>query len=56
MPIPTTPMCRAGHALAAWAKAGCEVRILLCTDGGKDRPIRLATHGSDPSSEAVETA
>jgi LmbE family N-acetylglucosaminyl deacetylase len=32
---PDDPDVSCGGTLAAWSKAGCEVRILLCTDGGK---------------------
>lgn len=32
---PDDPDVSCGGTLAAWAGAGCEVRVLLCTDGGK---------------------
>jgi LmbE family N-acetylglucosaminyl deacetylase len=32
---PDDPDVSCGGTLAAWAQAGCEVRVLLCTDGGK---------------------
>jgi LmbE family N-acetylglucosaminyl deacetylase len=32
---PDDPDVSCGGTLAAWAKAGCEVTVLLCTDGGK---------------------
>ncbi len=32
---PDDPDVSCGGTLAAWSKAGCEVRILLCTDGAK---------------------
>ncbi len=32
---PDDPDVSCGGTLAAWAKAGCEVRVVLCTDGGK---------------------
>ncbi len=32
---PDDPDVSCGGTLAAWSKAGCEVHILLCTDGGK---------------------
>jgi LmbE family N-acetylglucosaminyl deacetylase len=35
---PDDPDVSCGGTLAAWAKAGCEVRVLLCTDGGKGSP------------------
>jgi LmbE family N-acetylglucosaminyl deacetylase len=38
---PDDPDVSCGGTLAAWAKAGCQVSILLCTDGGKG--------SSDPS-------
>ncbi len=45
---PDDPDVSCGGTLAAWAKAGCEVRILLCTDGGKG--------SSDPSIDPAELA
>src|ERR1700722_18936927 len=38
---PDDPDVSCGGTLAAWAKAGCQVTVLLCTDGGKG--------SSDPS-------
>jgi LmbE family N-acetylglucosaminyl deacetylase len=35
---PDDPDVSCGGTLAAWAKAGCEVTVLLCTDGGKGSP------------------
>jgi LmbE family N-acetylglucosaminyl deacetylase len=35
---PDDPDVSCGGTLAAWAKGGCEVRVLLCTDGGKGSP------------------
>ncbi len=32
---PDDPDVSCGGTLAAWSKAGCQVRIVLCTDGGK---------------------
>jgi len=32
---PDDPDVSCGGTLAAWAKAGCEVHVVLCTDGGK---------------------
>ncbi len=32
---PDDPDVSCGGTLAVWAKGGCEVRVLLCTDGGK---------------------
>ena len=34
-PIPTTPTSRAGAPWPLWAGAGCEVHVLICTDGDK---------------------
>lgn len=45
---PDDPDVSCGGTLAAWAKAGCEVRILLCTDGGKG--------STDPSVDPAELA
>jgi LmbE family N-acetylglucosaminyl deacetylase len=35
---PDDPDVSCGGTLAVWAKSGCEVRVLLCTDGGKGSP------------------
>jgi LmbE family N-acetylglucosaminyl deacetylase len=35
---PDDPEVSCGGTLAAWAKAGCEVTVLVCTDGGKGSP------------------
>ncbi len=43
---PDDPDVSCGGTLAAWAKAGCEVTVLLCTDGGKG--------SSDPSLDPAE--
>jgi LmbE family N-acetylglucosaminyl deacetylase len=43
---PDDPDVSCGGTMAAWAKAGCEVRILLCTDGGKG--------SSDPAADVTE--
>jgi LmbE family N-acetylglucosaminyl deacetylase len=32
---PDDPDVSCGGTLAAWAKGGCEVRVIVCTDGGK---------------------
>jgi LmbE family N-acetylglucosaminyl deacetylase len=45
---PDDPDVSCGGTLAAWAKAGCQVRVLLCTDGAKGTP--------DPSVEAADLA
>ncbi len=57
---PDDPDVSCGGTLAAWAKAGCEVRILLCTDGGKGSkdplvdPAVLAALRIDESAAAAE--
>jgi LmbE family N-acetylglucosaminyl deacetylase len=43
---PDDPDVSCGGTLAAWAKAGCEVTVLLCTDGGKG--------SSDPSLDPAD--
>jgi LmbE family N-acetylglucosaminyl deacetylase len=43
---PDDPDVSCGGTLAAWSKAGCEVHILLCTDGGKG--------SSDPTTDAAD--
>jgi LmbE family N-acetylglucosaminyl deacetylase len=35
---PDDPDVSCGGTLAVWAKSGCEVTVLLCTDGGKGSP------------------
>ena len=35
---PDDPDVSCGGTLAAWAKAGCEVAVVVCTDGGKGTP------------------
>jgi LmbE family N-acetylglucosaminyl deacetylase len=35
---PDDPDVACGGTLAAWAKAGCDVAVVLCTDGGKGSP------------------
>jgi LmbE family N-acetylglucosaminyl deacetylase len=45
---PDDPDVSCGGTLAAWAKGGCEVRVLLCTDGAKGTP--------DPSVDAAALA
>jgi LmbE family N-acetylglucosaminyl deacetylase len=35
---PDDPDVSCGGTMAAWAKAGCEVPVVLCTDGGKGSP------------------
>ena len=43
---PDDPDVSCGGTLAAWAKAGCEVTVLLCTDGGKGT--------SDPTMDSAD--
>ncbi len=56
---PDDPDVSCGGTLAAWAKAGSEVRILLCTDGGKGSsdpavdPVDLAARRAAESAEAA---
>jgi len=45
---PDDPDVSCGGTMAVWAKAGCEVRILLCTDGGKG--------SSDPAADVTDLA
>lgn len=45
---PDDPDVSCGGTLAAWAKAGCDVTVLVCTDGGKG--------SSDPATDPVELA
>jgi LmbE family N-acetylglucosaminyl deacetylase len=45
---PDDPDVSCGGTLAAWAKGGCAVTVLLCTDGGKG--------SSDPSVDPVRLA
>jgi LmbE family N-acetylglucosaminyl deacetylase len=35
---PDDPDVSCGGTLAAWSKAGCDVAVVLCTDGGKGTP------------------
>lgn len=57
---PDDPDVSCGGTLAAWAKAGCEVRILLCTDGGKGSrdpladPTALAALRAEEAAAAAE--
>ncbi|MBV8462336.1 MAG: PIG-L family deacetylase [Acidimicrobiales bacterium] len=43
---PDDPDVSCGGTLAAWAKAGCRVRILLCTDGAKGTTTATADAGA----------
>jgi len=57
---PDDPDVSCGGTLAAWAKSGCEVRILLCTDGGKGSrdplvdPVALAALRAEEAAAAAE--
>jgi LmbE family N-acetylglucosaminyl deacetylase len=53
---PDDPDVSCGGTLAAWAKAGCEVRILLCTDGGKGSTDPSVDPGELAARRAVESA
>jgi LmbE family N-acetylglucosaminyl deacetylase len=53
---PDDPDVSCGGTLAAWAKAGCEVRILLCTDGGKGSTDPSVDPGELAVRRAVESA
>lgn len=50
----------AGGTLARWARAGAEVHLVVCTDGGKGtadpevRPAELAAQRADELAEATE--
>ncbi len=49
---PDDPDVSCGGTLAAWVAAGCEVRVVICTDGGRGTTDPTA----DPSQLAVERA
>ncbi|MGO8873305.1 MAG: PIG-L deacetylase family protein [Acidimicrobiales bacterium] len=51
---PDDPDVSCGGTLAAWAAAGCEVRVLLCTDGGKGSPDPLADPGALAAQRVAE--
>ena len=53
---PDDPDVSCGGTMAAWAKAGCEVRILLCTDGGKGSSDPAADVGVLAVQRAAESA
>jgi len=53
---PDDPDVSCGGTIAAWAKAGCEVRILLCTDGGKGSSDPTADVGVLAVQRAAESA
>ncbi len=53
---PDDPDVSCGGTLAAWAKAGCVVQVLLCTDGGKGSADPTADPAELVGRRAVETA
>jgi LmbE family N-acetylglucosaminyl deacetylase len=56
---PDDPDVSCGGTLAAWSKAGCEVRVILCTDGGKgttDPTTDMAGLVRRRAAEAAEAA
>jgi LmbE family N-acetylglucosaminyl deacetylase len=53
---PDDPDVSCGGTMAAWAKAGCEVRILLCTDGGKGSSDPGTDVGGLAARRAAESA
>jgi LmbE family N-acetylglucosaminyl deacetylase len=53
---PDDPDVSCGGTLAAWAKAGCVVHVLLCTDGGKGSTDPSVVPEELAAQRAVETA
>lgn len=53
---PDDPDVSCGGTLAAWAKAGCVVRVVLCTDGGKGSTDPSVVPEELAARRAVETA
>jgi LmbE family N-acetylglucosaminyl deacetylase len=53
---PDDPDVSCGGTLAAWAKAGCEVRTVLCTDGGKGTSDPRTDRGALVEQRAAEAA
>ena len=53
---PDDPDVSCGGTLAAWAKAGCVVEVLLCTDGGKGSTDRDVRPDELVARRALETA
>jgi LmbE family N-acetylglucosaminyl deacetylase len=53
---PDDPDVSCGGTLAAWAKAGCEVVVVLCTDGGKGTPDPTVDPGDLVDRRAAEAA
>ncbi len=56
---PDDPDVSCGGTLARWAKAGCDVHVVLCTDGDKgssDRDIDPSALATQRAGEAAEAA
>ncbi len=53
---PDDPDVSCGGTLAAWAKAGCVVQVLLCTDGGKGSADPKVDPEELAARRALETA
>ncbi|HEV3281686.1 MAG TPA: PIG-L deacetylase family protein [Acidimicrobiales bacterium] len=53
---PDDPDVSCGGTLAAWAKAGCVVQVVLCTDGGKGSADPTVVPEELVARRAVETA
>jgi LmbE family N-acetylglucosaminyl deacetylase len=53
---PDDPDVSCGGTLAAWAKAGCVVEVLLCTDGGKGSADPAVVPEDLVARRAAETA
>ena len=53
---PDDPDVSCGGTLAAWAKAGCVVRVVMCTDGGKGSADPTVVPEELAARRAVETA
>jgi LmbE family N-acetylglucosaminyl deacetylase len=53
---PDDPDVSCGGTLAAWSKAGCEVRVVICTDGGKGSPDPSVDPGRLVEQRAAEAA
>lgn len=53
---PDDPDVSCGGTLAAWAKGGCTVQVVLCTDGGKGSTDPTVVPEELAARRAVETA
>ncbi len=56
---PDDPDVSCGGTLAAWSKAGCDVQVMLCTDGGKgttEPDADAADAGPAPGGRGPEAA